>query len=77
MNYLILLVVLIVILLLLALIIKHFITLPQKRRNKEIIKQSFLLFEENYSSELAKHNARIIGSFIKERIKEISDHNAQ
>lgn len=58
----------------LAIYFVHYIlTLPERRKNEEVLRREALLFKEKYEAEKVKQEARIAGEIARERIDKIAN----
>ena len=54
------------------LIVLYVWTLPERRKNQEILSRNERLDEEQYHAEMVKHQARVAGEIIRENIDAIA-----
>lgn len=52
--------------------IHYILTLPKRRKNKEIIRREALLYRENLQAERAKQIARVIGKNARDNIEKLA-----
>lgn len=53
--------------------IYYFVTIPERRRNKELLRRSNLLYREKLNAEITTHKARIAGETARNNIETIAN----
>lgn len=53
-------------------IVYYLFTMPERRKNKELLRRSNLLYQEKLNAEMATHEARIAGEIARSNIETIA-----